>query len=199
MNGSLPPISRFTRAIRSMQAAATFFPVATEPVKATQSMPWCEAIAPPTSPAPATMLTAPARQVVEDVGDRERRERRHLGRLADRRVAGGERGGELPGQEKQRVVPRDDAADHSQGVLDDERKLRRLDRRDDAAGRVAADLGVVVEGGRAPADLVGVLRAGLSALRRHERAPARRCARAASTPPRGACRRARSRASTPRP
>ena len=59
MNGSLPPISRFTRAIRSMHAAATFFPVSTEPVKATPSMPWCEEIAPPTSPAPATMLTAP--------------------------------------------------------------------------------------------------------------------------------------------
>ena len=37
MNGSLPPISRLTRAIRSAQAAATFLPVATEPVKATQS------------------------------------------------------------------------------------------------------------------------------------------------------------------
>ncbi len=39
MNGSLPPISRFTRAIRSAQAAAIFLPVATEPVKATQSTP----------------------------------------------------------------------------------------------------------------------------------------------------------------
>ena len=37
MKASLPPISRFIRAIRSVQAAATFLPVATEPVKATQS------------------------------------------------------------------------------------------------------------------------------------------------------------------
>ncbi len=59
MKGSLPPISRFTRAIRSMQAAATFLPVSTEPVNATPSMPSWEEIAPPTSPAPTTMFTAP--------------------------------------------------------------------------------------------------------------------------------------------
>ncbi len=72
MKGSLPPISRFTRAIRSMHAAATFLPVSTEPVNATASTPSCEEIAPPTSPAPATMLTAPVGHVVEDVGDGER-------------------------------------------------------------------------------------------------------------------------------
>jgi hypothetical protein len=60
MNGSLPPISRFTRAIRSIHAAATFLPVSTDPVKATPSIPSCEEIIPPTSPAPATMLTVPA-------------------------------------------------------------------------------------------------------------------------------------------
>ena len=37
MNGSLPPISRLTRATRSAQAAAIRLPVSTEPVKATQS------------------------------------------------------------------------------------------------------------------------------------------------------------------
>ena len=37
MNGSLPPISRLTRASRSAQAIATRLPVATEPVKAMQS------------------------------------------------------------------------------------------------------------------------------------------------------------------
>ena len=199
MNGSLPPISRFTRAIRSMQAAATFFPVSTEPVNATPSIPSCEEIAPPTSPAPGDDVHGARRHVVEDVGDRERGERRHLGRLADRRVARGKRGGELPGQKKQRVVPWDDAADHAEGVLDDERELRRLDRRDHAPGGVAADLGVVVEGGRAPADLVGVLQHGLSALRRHQRRQLVGAARGASTPPRGACRRARSRGSTPTP
>ena len=60
MKASLPPISRFIRAIRGVQASATFLPVATEPVKATQSTSRWEAIAAPTSPAPATRLTTPA-------------------------------------------------------------------------------------------------------------------------------------------
>ena len=53
-------------------------------------------------------------------------------------------------------------------VLDHQRELRRLDRRDHAAGRVAADLGVVVERRRGPADLVGVLDQRLAALERHQ-------------------------------
>ncbi len=59
MNGSLPPISRFIRATRWAQAAATFLPVATEPVNATPSMRGSSTSAAPTSPAPATRLTAP--------------------------------------------------------------------------------------------------------------------------------------------
>ena len=38
MNGSLPPISRLTRATRSAQTAAIRFPVSTEPVNATHSI-----------------------------------------------------------------------------------------------------------------------------------------------------------------
>ena len=60
MKGSLPPISRLTRATRSMQAWPTFLPVSTEPVKATPSMRGSAVIAAPTSPAPATRLTTPA-------------------------------------------------------------------------------------------------------------------------------------------
>ena len=60
MKASLPPISRFIRAIRPVQAAATFFPVATEPVKAMQSTSGWEERAAPMSPAPAIRLTTPA-------------------------------------------------------------------------------------------------------------------------------------------
>ena len=60
MKGSLPPISRLTRAIRSMQAWATFLPVATEPVKATPSTRESLVIAAPASGPPATRLIAPA-------------------------------------------------------------------------------------------------------------------------------------------
>ena len=60
MKGSLPPISRFTRATRSAQTAAIRFPVSTEPVKATHSIRSSATIAAPTAPAPATTLTTPA-------------------------------------------------------------------------------------------------------------------------------------------
>ena len=59
MNGSLPPISRFIRATRFAQAAATLLPVSTDPVKATPAMRSSFTIAEPTSPAPATMFTTP--------------------------------------------------------------------------------------------------------------------------------------------
>ena len=43
-------------------------------------------------------------------------ERRQLGRLEDERVAGGQRGPELPGRHVERVVPRGDAGAHAEGV-----------------------------------------------------------------------------------
>ena len=60
MNGSLPPISRLMRAIRSAQAAAIRLPVSIEPVKATQPTPSSPTIRAPTSPPPASRLTTPA-------------------------------------------------------------------------------------------------------------------------------------------
>ena len=173
MKGSLPPISRLIRATRSAQTAAIFLPVSTEPVKATQATRSSATIAAPTSPAPATRLTTPAGKWSKHGGERERGERGDLGRLADGRVAGRERRGELPGQQQQRVVPGDDAGGDADRLLDDERQLGRLDRRDHPAGRVAADLGVVVEGGRGPVDLVGVLDHRLAALAGHQAPRAR--------------------------
>ena len=60
MNGSLPPISRFTRATRSAHATATRLPVSTDPVNAMQSTRSSRTIASPTSPAPASRFTTPA-------------------------------------------------------------------------------------------------------------------------------------------
>jgi hypothetical protein len=107
------------------------------------------------------------RQVVEAGGEHQRRDRRQLGRLADDGVAGRQRGRELPGEQQQRVVPGDDRPDDTERLLEHERELGRLDRRDDPAGEVAAHLGVVVERGGGPADLVGVLDQWLAALERH--------------------------------
>ena len=114
MNGSLPPISRFTRAIRSMQAAATFFPVSTEPVKATPSMPSCEEIAPPTSPAPATMFTVPAGKwsktpAIARVESGVTSDGLHTAEFPAARA-----GASFQVKSKQWVVPRDDAADHAE-------------------------------------------------------------------------------------
>ena len=167
MNGSLPPISRFARATRCAQATATRLPVSTEPVNATQSTRSSCVIASPTSPAPAIRFTTPAGRWSKQPAQHQRRKRRQLRRLADGRVAGGQRGRELPGQQQQRVVPGHDAAHHAHRLLQHQGELGRLDRRDHAAGAVAPDLRVVVERGRGPADLVGVLEQRLAALERH--------------------------------
>ena len=106
-------------------------------------------------------------QVREALGQHQRRQRRELGRLRHDRVARGDRRRQLPGEQQQRVVPRHDAAHGADRLLHDERELGGLDRRDHAAGEVAAHLGVVVEGRRGPADLVGVLDQRLAALERH--------------------------------
>ena len=168
MNGSLPPISRLIRATRSAQATAIRLPVGIEPVKATQPT--------PSSPDDPGAHLAAARQQVDDARgqvleagrERQGRERCQLGGLADRGVAGRQRGRQLPGQEQQRIVPGHDAGDHADRLLDHQRELGRLDRGDHPAGGVAADLGVVVEGGGGPADLVRVLDQRLAALQGHQ-------------------------------
>ena len=168
MNGSLPPISRLMRATRSAHAAAIRLPVSIEPVKATQSTP-SSADDPGADLAGAGEQVDDARrQVLEARRERQGGERRQLRGLADRGVAGGQRRRQLPGQEQQRIVPGHDAGDHADRLLDHQRQLGRLDRGNHPAGRVAADLRVVVEGGRRPADLVRVLDQRLAALQRHQ-------------------------------
>ena len=167
MKASLPPISRFIRAIRSVQAAATFLPVATEPVKAMQSTSGWEERRGADVAGAGDQVDDAGRQVLEGAGQHQGRERRQLRGLADDAVAGRQRRRNLPGEQQQRVVPGDDAADDPERVLDDHRQLGRLDRRDHAAGVVAADLGVVVEGRRRPLELVAVLDQRLATLGGH--------------------------------
>ena len=108
------------------------------------------------------------RQVIEDVGEGQRRERRHLGGLDDDGVAGGERRGDLPGHQQDWIVPRHDRADDAIRLLEHEVELARLARRDDAPARVAPDLGVVAEARGGPAHLVAVLHQRLAALARQQ-------------------------------
>ena len=197
MNGSLPPISRFTRATRSAQATATRLPVSTEPVKAMQSTRSSRTIASPTSPAPATRFTTPAGRCSKHGASMSVESGVSSEGLQTVVLPAASAGRELPREQQQRVVPGHDAADDAHRLLDDQRQLGGLDRRDHAAGVVAADLGVVVEHGGGPADLVGVLDAAACRPRASSSRRARPCGRACGWRPRAASRRARARASPP--
>ena len=167
MNGSLPPISRFTRATRSAHAAATRLPVATEPVNATPSTRGSRTIASPTSPAPATALNAPGGRCSKHEASISVESGVSSDGLATTVLPGRERRRQLPAEQQQRVVPGHDAAPHADRLLQHERQLGGLDRGDHAAGEVAAHLGVVVERRGGPAHLVAVLEQRLPALERH--------------------------------
>ena len=77
---------------------------------------------PTTWPAPVTRLNTPAghADVVDDLGEDEGVERGDLARLEHHGAAGGHGVGDLGGDLVQRVVPRRDAADDADGLLDDE-------------------------------------------------------------------------------
>ena len=177
MNGSLPPSSRLTRATRSAHTLAIRLPVADRAGEG-------DAVDALVGDDRArrrrrrrrARLTTPGGQVLEAAAPACRVESGvSSDGLQTRRVAGRQRRRELPGEQQQRVVPRHDAGDDAERLLEHQRQLGRLDRRDHAARRVAADLGVVVERGRGPADLVAVLDQRLAALARHQSRRARRC------------------------
>ena len=88
-------------------------PTSALPVNAILSTSGCSTIAAPAvRPSPVTMLTTPGGKpgCRRKLGQRERRQRRLLGRLQHRRAAGADRRRELPRRHQQRVVPRDDLA-----------------------------------------------------------------------------------------
>ena len=127
MNGSLPPISRFMRATRCEQAAATALPVSTEPVKAT----------PPTrSSSTSAANVAGARQQAHRPGGSSAKQSASMS--VDSGVSSeGFATTVLPaasaGRASRRaaaaVVPWDDAAPDADGLLHNERELGGLDRR----------------------------------------------------------------------
>ncbi len=87
-------------------------PTSVEPVNASLSTPSCSTSAWPIAGPPGITLTTPGREVAlgDDLGQRQRRQRRRLGGLEHDGVAGRERRSELPGGHQQREVPRDDLA-----------------------------------------------------------------------------------------
>ena len=198
MNGSLPPSSRLTRATRSAQTPAIRLPRLDRAGErdAVDALVADDRLAHVARA--GEQVDDAGRQVVEAGRERERRQRRQLRRLADGRVAGGERGRELPREQQQRVVPGDDAARRRRSAPS-ARARAASTRSTGSRGRakLRPDLGVVVERGRRPADLVRVLEPAACRPRASSARRARRCARGAGSRPRAAARRARPPASPP--
>ena len=117
---------------------------------------------------PVQDLQQPVGQLMHELGEAPRSERCLLGRLQEHRVPGGERRGDLPGREQQRIVPGHDAGHRPDGLLHDEGELLRLDRRRQVPDGVAGDLTVVVKASGRPRNLIAVLDKGLPALLRHD-------------------------------
>ena len=88
--------------------------------------------------------------LVRELGEAQRGQRRRLGRLEHDRVAGGERGTDLPDRHQQRVVPGRDLADDADRLAPDHRRValevlaRRLALH---AARGAGEEAQVVDGG----------------------------------------------------
>ncbi len=113
-SGFLPPISSWNLRMCSTQAAATFLPVPTEPVKVMASMRGIveDGVADHRAAAhdevEHAFRNAGAR---DDVGKRPGRARHEVGRLEDDAIAVGERRRDLPGGNGDREIPRRDDAD----------------------------------------------------------------------------------------
>ncbi len=113
----------------------------------------CAAMASPTTgPTPLTRLKTPGGQadLVDDVGQDEGVDRRHLARLEDDGAARGQCRGDLEHDLVQRVVPRRDGADDADGLVHDERVADLLFPLEGLGG-----VGGVGEGAGRQADLDG--------------------------------------------
>ena len=113
------------------------WPVASDPVNATLATSGCSTSGAPTSGAEPGDDVDDARReagLLDQLHELERRRRGELRRLDDDRVAGGERGRELPRQQQQRRVPRHDRRD------DAERLVARVVERVGLVGRAGPRL-----------------------------------------------------------
>ena len=145
--GDLPPSSRVTLLMFSAAACATARPVAVDPVNATLSTPGCAASAAPVSrDSPVTTLTTPGGNPAWSNSSAKPRVEagRVLGRLDHDGATGGQRGGELPGHQQQRRVPRRDRGDHTDRLAAGVDEVVRVRRRDLPALDLVGQPGVVV-------------------------------------------------------
>ena len=117
-NGDLPPSSSDRCLPVPAVARRISRPTSVEPVKAILATSGWRTSAAPVAPSPVTMLSTPGGSPVSSATSAKSRggERRVLGGLEDHRVPGGQGGRDLPGQHEEGEVPRDDLADHANGL-----------------------------------------------------------------------------------
>ena len=116
--GDLPPHSSATCFMFDWPAYCRIsLPTSVEPVNVILVTSGCSASAlPATSPRPLTTLSTPGGSagLDEQFGEPQAAHRRLLGGLQHDRVAGRERGRDLPRRHQQRIIPRRDRADHAE-------------------------------------------------------------------------------------
>ena len=102
---------------------------------------------PTRSPGPRTRLTTPGRQpgLLEQSGEVDGRQRRELGRLHDRGVAGRQGRRDLPAHLQERVVPGPDQAADPDRLVDDPAEGVRVARVDEAARLLVGEIRVIAE------------------------------------------------------
>ena len=166
ISGSMPPSSRLTRFNCSAARTAMRVPTAVDPVNAMHATFGSSMRAAPTSsPVPVTTLTTPGGKWARAVStSRNVASGVNSEGLMTTAVPRGERRRNLPDQQQQRVVERDDGRHDPERLLDREVDLVLGRRRDGGAIRAAGELGVVLKARRAPLHFVEVLDARLAAF-----------------------------------
>ena len=98
------------------------------------------------SPKPGTMLSTPSGSPASlaKPAEKQRPERRLLGRLENDGIARDERRPELPGRDDERIVPRHDRADDAERLFAHHRHVVRADR-GDLVGELVGELCVILD------------------------------------------------------
>ena len=93
-------------------------------------------------------------RLLAQLAEKQRSERRLLGRLQDDGIARDQRRPELPGRDDERIVPRHDRADDAERLLQHHCHVMRADRRD-LVEQLVGELGVILDAIGAERDVDG--------------------------------------------
>jgi hypothetical protein len=143
-----PPVSAISGMIGPSRSASVRLmarAVSVEPVKATPAISGCAVSAAPTCRRRARAGRRPRNARLVHQLDRERADqRRLLGRLGDRGIARGERGGDRADEDREREIPRADAGEHAAAVEAELVLLAGRSRERHRGGELAPRFGRVI-------------------------------------------------------